>query len=422
MSYAHPTADVNSAGQNPDPLTGARREAATTRAEGMLRRRDNPDPIADMLSWKRISEDVIHYRRFESLPQNEQDAIRIRRQLAFKNSDIPWIVSDYTALATALDDVDDLGKTGTLAKDYVATPASQFAKTFLGDRGILKHSPQTGWKAVCDAKLPKRARKQQLKNFSNYNWLSTLGLGALAVLFPSWRIAALLLQAAQTADNFFGIGLQLGPLIGAVAEKAFRVAKDVGGPLFEFENKYEQIKAARITGKSRKLLAAAPEAHPDDTLTLLTGVWRASDGDYLPTLIIKPDDYPSMSDIITGASPAEKELFDFARLALSLPYNLGATLANSLLKAVLGNYSRAAGGPGDPALPKDIPDNEQRALLKLLENGICPAGQCSSELFTDAAYLASERDRYAPQTGLPPRLTDVARDLFLSTDNPVEIT
>lgn len=438
MSYQHPTAETNSGGRNPDPLTGARLERAQRNYEAYGRPQTDLWAYNPFSSWKRITQDLIHFTPIDSLPQEDQDAIRYRRAQNYKGSNVPWIVSDYTSLMTAYDDVDDLLKTKTLITDYALSPAARAAKKLLGKRKASPDEKLDGWRDTCDTPAPPREKKLAVPNYGGLNLLAALGLDALAVLFPSWRLAALLFQALQTTDSFFGVGVQLGPVLGFAAEAAFRGLKLVGGPIFDFENKYEQLKGARIIASGNKALAAAHHAHPDDALTSLTGLYYASAGDVLPTLVIDQGDYPGLTqvfDVPWGPSPDESILthygvtipadllknaatqgFDAARLAASLPYNLGAAVTNNLLSGILGGWSQSLGGPGESGVPSFTPDNETRELMKLAEDGICPAGQCDGELVTYVNTLPRVGSRIDPATGETIRTLDAARSLKLRVD------
>jgi hypothetical protein len=433
MSYQHPTAETNSGGTSPDPLTGARLQRAQANFDRFGKTGASLSDYNPFSSWKRVTQDLIHFTPIDSLPQEEQDAIRYRRRKNFQDSAVPWIVSDYTGLMTAYDDVDDLLKTKTLIQDYGLTPAARAAKKLLGKRKPSPDERLDGWRDTCDTPAPPREKKLQIPSYGGLNFLAALGLDALAVLFPSWRLAALLFQALQTTDSFFGVGMQLGPVLGFAAEAAFRGLAYVGGPIVEFQNKYEQLKAARVVGSSNQALAAAPHAHPDDALTLLTGLHYATGSDVLPLLVIDTKDYPSLANVFDlpwSPSPDESILhhvgvtipedilgnaatqgFNAARLAASLPYNLGAALTNSILSGTLADFSRATGGPGANGLPALAADNETRAIMKLTEEGICPANQCDAELTTDLNMLSRVAERFDPATGQPVNPINAARSL-----------
>jgi hypothetical protein len=419
MSYDHPTASVNSGLSNPDPLTGVRLDRAALNYDRWGRPNNTAPDYSPFTSWQRFTEDVLHYRPFDSLDQETQDAIRLRRQRNFQNSDVPWIVTDYTSLMTAYDDIDDLLKTKQLLTEYAIPAASKAARALKPGQKPFKDERLAGWREACEARVPPRERKIVFRGFGGWNALAGLGLAALGALFPGWRLAALLLQAAQTTDSLFGVGLQLGPILGYGAELFFRGLKDTNGPIFDFTNKYEQLKAARIIAAGPRALAAAPHAHPDDALTTLTGFHHASTSDLLPYLLIDQDDYPSVSDVLSNPWAVGKEAFDAGRLAASLPYNLGAALTNELLADALAGWSEALGGPGKSALPKINPNSQTEWLMKLAEKGICPSGQCEAELAQNALILSKIDGRHAPGDLSELPLPTVAEFLRMAVRDPL---
>jgi hypothetical protein len=418
MSYRYPTADVNSAGESPDPITGDRLKRANDYYDAHYKAPVGLDDYNPFASWKRIGEDLIHFTPFDSLPQEERDAIRVRRRRNFQNSHVPWIVSDYTTLLTAYDDVDDLMKTKTLIQDYALTPAAKALKALGKKRKPFHDKNLEGWDASCGAPVAPRERKLVIPGFGGLNFLATLGLGALGVLFPSWRLASLLFQALQTTDSLFGVGIQLGPVLGFFMEAFFRGASNTNGPILTFDNKWEQLKAARVLRNGNKALAAAPHAHPDDAFTSLTGFYYGSDADILPTLVIDQDDYPSVADVFENPWALGKEGFDFARLAASLPYNLGALAVNNLLGDALTGMSKMLGGGGDQGLGKLSPDNETAALMRLAELGICPGNICEGQLAMNALLLSTGEGRTDPTDGEPMTLLEMARNLYMHTQDP----
>lgn len=421
MSYDHPTADVNSAGENRDPLVGDRLRRAADNYRRWGRRPVGAEDYSPFSSWERITEDIIHFRPLDSLPQETQDAIRYRRRKNFENSAVPWIVTDYTSLMTAYDDVDDLLKTKQLATEYLLPAAAKAARALKPGAKPFKDERLAGWREACDARVPPRERKLVFRGFGGWNALAALGLGALGALFPSWRFGLLALQALQTTDSLFGVGLQLGPILGYAAELFFRGLEQTNGPIFNFTNKYEQLKAARVTAAGNRLLAAAPHAHPDDALTSLTGFHYAGTSDLLPQLVIDQDDYPSVSDVLSNPWAVGKEAFDAGRLAASLPYNLGAAFANELLGDALAGWSRALGGPGEAALPKTNPNNQTEWLMKLTEQGICPAGQCEGELAQNALLLSQLDGRHFPDDLSQLPAPTVAELLRMAVRDPLSL-
>ncbi len=417
MSYDHPTADVNSAGLNPDPLTPEREERALARLDAYERERTGVNDYNPFSSWQRFTEDVLHFTPLDSQPQDVQDAIRARRRKNFKGSSVPWIVTDTTSLLTAFDDVDDLMKTKKLGQDYLLTPAARAARNLRKGDKPWKDSVLDAWREGCDVPAPPREKKLAIPSLAGLNFVAQVLTGAFCASLPLPRLACLLFQAAQTSDALFGIGMQLGPVLGFAMEAAFRGLEAVGGPIFHFDSKFEQLKAARILQKTPHHIAAAQYADPDDALTSLTGFYWATDHSTLPTIVIDQDDYPSVEAIFDDPAVIGKEAFDAARLAASLPYNLGAAAVNQLLGDGLTNIAAILGLPENPYRGQNKPDNATRALMKIAENGICPAGQCEGEAAMDALLLATQNGyRGVGGTELVTQ-RDLAKNLGLRVDD-----
>jgi hypothetical protein len=418
MSYDHPSGDFNSAGENPDPMSAIRIERAEARIQEYERTKRSIWDYNPFGSWKRFTEDIIHFTPMDELPQEDQDAIRLRRRKNFEGSSVPWIVSDYTGLLTAIDDVDDLMKTKKLVSDYALTPAAKAARNLRkGDKPWLD-SVLDGWREGCDVPAPPREKKLLIPSFAGLNFLAQLLTGAFCTLLPLPRLACLLMQAAQTTDALFGIGLQLGPVLGFLMEAKLRALEAIGGPIFHFDNKWEQLKAARILQKTPYHLAAAAYADSDDALSSLTGFYWATDHARAPIFVISPEDYPSIAEVFEDPSTFGKEALDFGRLAASLPYNMGAAALNVTVGEGLTNMATALSWEKNPYPGQNKPDNATRALMKIAENGICPGGQCEGETAMDALLLATQTGYRGLGTGAPVTQQDLARNLGLKVQDP----
>lgn len=418
MSYDHPSAPVNSAGENPDPLEGDRLKIANERVEEYERTKRSIWDYNPFGSWKRITEDIIHFTPLDSLPQADQDAIRARRAKNFKGSNVPWIVSDYTGLLTALDDVDDLNKTRRLVSDYALTPAAKAARNLTRGDKPWKDAVLDGWREGCAVPAPPREKKLLVPSFAGLNFLAQLLTGAICALLPMPRLACLAFQALQTTDALFGVGLQLGPILGFKMEAYFRAAEAIGGPIFHFDNKWEQLKAARILQKTPRMIAAAAYGDPDDALSTLTGFYWATDHALAPTLVITPEDYPSLEAIFEDPSTIGKEAFDAARLAASLPFNLGSLALNATVGDGLTNIAATLGLKPNPYANRlDQVDNETRAMMKLAEQGICPGGQCEGEAAMDALLLLTQEGYRGVGGSQLVTQRDLAKNLGLTVDD-----
>jgi len=390
VAYIMPSGPVRSDGEPTKPLTPEQK----SQADDYLRRieilRRSQDYYADFFQWRRITEDVLHYTPFDSLPHEQQLAIIRRRQKAFQESYIPWIVTDATSLLTGIDDIDDFLKSAQFLKEYAVTPLARaigkgFPATPYDANPILR-----AWRRNCDRRIPKRQRKLGFVNAIAPNRFPAGLLPALLGLFPGWRFWALAMQFAQTTDGLFGVGLQLGPLIGGALELLFRGAAALGLPFGPEGNKYHQILGARATQHANQLLAAHQAMHPEDTLSVLATLDNIASRQLIPYDIIAPQDYP---DAFQMFQHPWQQLENFAGLAFSIPYNIQAGLVNNLLGPVLQDWSLKIEGGGVSQIPQPELDNFPRWVLERIAKGICPTAQCDAELLQALAFLAQASRR-----------------------------
>ncbi len=407
-------------GANPDPITPERETRARRLLSDRRSRVDSGDSFGDFFQWKRITEDVIHFTPFDNLPQDEQDAIRLRRFDAYKNSRVPWIVTDASQLLSAIDDVDDLSKVPGFVNDYAIAPARGLAKRFSGKQTKAADENLEAWRDACAAPSSPRERKRFLLSHGLLDVLAFAGLGALTALFPAWGFVLRAMQFLQVTDAFFGVGLQLGPALGFAEEKIARGLESVGLPFGPDHNKYHQLLAAHVTNASNTLPAAAGESHAEDTLTSMFALHRASQNDLLPMIVLANDDYPNLVDTITHPWQVGEYAFSFARLAASIPYNLGAGLINTTLGDMLANWSHALGVGGNPTVPAPQPGNELRALMGLADQGICPSPICDAQLYQDAFLLTHGHPRVDVATNRQRTLWEKAKDLGLDVSQAIQ--
>jgi hypothetical protein len=395
VSFLFPCAPKNSAGQSPAPFD----TLSWLDRNRTLKPADTPVQIAplwrEFFQWKRIKEDMLHFTPFDSLPQEQRDAIRARRLLAFQESHIPWQVSDLSTFLTAVDDIDDMGKSVRFVKDYAITPV----RRLFGPKGPRIDGDLDDnlvkFRDSCRLRADARAAKLALVNAIQHKWSTGIGAAALALLFPAWKFAALGMQFLQTLDGFFGVGLQLGPFMGLLAETAFRGAELVGAPFSPSDNKYNQILAARVTAKSPLLIAAHNTLHPEDLMTTYIGMYHASETDVLPYVFISPDDYPSAIDVF---SHPITQLQHFVGMLDSIPYNFTASLINNFMAPTLDNWSGALGNAPSRDEPRHIPNSLERRLIGLAEHQICPSANCNAAIWQHLGIENNAAQRFDPIT------------------------
>jgi len=415
VSYLNPSGPKRSDGATVDELRGDALRDAQFILGTAAERKAQGDQFADFFQWQRLTEDVLHFQTFDSLPPEQQNAIKLRRQNAFKNSYIPWVVTDATALLTGLDDIDDMAKTAHFLKRYVLSPLATGLDKILPDSPLRNDHNLQRWRRSCYRRPGKRERKRVFVAIAQPVALPRAGGGLLAALFPAWRFAALLAQALQTTDGVFGVGLQLGPLIGQLQEGFFRGLAALGLPFSPEGNKYNQILASRVTARGNMTAAGWQPMHPEDRLSALTALVAASDAGFNEKIVIPAEDYPDAFNMF--AHPWQ-ELGNFAGLAASLPYNLGALALDQFGLPLFGNWSQTVGGPGATGFPTPGMNNAQQQILRLLEQGVCPGQQCDAELLQIIAILAQGQFRVIPHPPVFTPVQEMADNFNLIVDKP----
>jgi hypothetical protein len=408
VGFEYPSAARNSAGQDPDPITDERERRANRILEA-------GGDLIRLFTTTEFFEDFLHYRPHSSLPQAQRDAIRLRRRRAFRNSGIPWIVTDAAGLLEAVDDVDDILKSKRFLGDYIVDPITKTAKSLAQIKaGNWRHT-KAQWERFCNPQDPPRTRKRGFYNAVGLNGLALVLARALPAIFPSWRFISLFLQFAQTTDMLFGVGIQLGPALGRVMEIIARGLEGTGLPFGPDHNKYNQLKAARIAKNTPKLTAAAKHMDPDDALSVLFGMLLASDTDVLPHVVISPNDYPDIGEIFGACFPPNwdvcgpaivDQVGNFAALAASLPYNAGAGLVNYIYSNLLANWSDAT----ENVTPIGAPTytSGQRAIGALIELGVCTPAFCAAEADQILPFLIGVTPRVDIESGVITDPRDVA--------------
>jgi hypothetical protein len=413
MSYLNPSAPTRSDGSLADQLSDqARRDAEILLGDAAARKAAG-DQFADFFQWQRLKEDVLHFQPFDSLPIEQQNAIKIRRRKQLEESYVPWIVSDLTGLLTGLDDIDDMGKTAQFLKRYALDPTAALVAKWRQKAEWNVDPDLRAYRRACQAKVPRREKKRIFIDAAAKTQFPNWGAGLLAALYPAWGFAALLGQALQTSDAVFGVGLQLGPLIGTIEEALFRGAAALGLPFSPAGNKYNQILAQRVTQRSNRMPAAWRALHPEDRLSSLTALLAASDAGLNEKIFIPPSDYP---DAINMFSHPAQELGNFLGLAASLPYNMASLAFDALELPILGNWSETVQGPGATGFAVPGMNNIQRQIAKLLEKGICPGDHCDAELLQIISILRQAEFRVIPHPELFKPLQKVALNFNMILD------
>ena len=416
MSYLHPSAPVNSNGFDPDPLTPARLNTAREANAAADRAKHILGPLSDFLSFDRIGEDILHLTPFDDLPQADQDRIRERRRRAMQESHIPWVVNDAVNILSFLDDVDDLVKSPKIARDYLIRPGADAVKKLWPGRtgpADALDDARAGCKAR--ARLP-REHKLAVQNGKALELLAAFGLQALKSVFPAVRVALTVSQILQATDSLFGVGLQLGPLLGALMESVARGLGSLGLPFGPEHNKAAQLRAARLLQRSRRGLGAISQMHPEDQLQALLALDAATRHDVIPPIVLAPEDFPSLDAILDDPSTIPREAYDLARSIAALPYNMAAYAMNDLVNPAFERIAEALGI--DPSSLRNLfnraPDNTRDALQRLAEKGILPCSLCDAAVWQALPALEGVQERHHPTTGRPLTAREQAKLLGLT--------
>jgi len=348
------------------------------------------------MSWSRLKQDVFIWTPMDDRPQHEQDMIRTRRRDAFENSSIPWVVSDAVGLLTFLDDIDDLGKSAKFIKGFAFDPLRAISGG--GRKGFRDwwRRDKDAFKKLCGGDDFPRRRKKVFAKVARLDFLSFAALQALKTIFPSWRFIALGLQFLQSTEMLFGVGVSLGPVMGAAIESAVRGLANLGAPFSPATNKYNQILAARVAQRLDKGLPAMAAMHPDDALSAAIGALAASNVPIIPPIVIEPSEYPDFGDLLTGDA---EQLGNLGSALAALPWNLGAFFINDFLAPMLRNWANLLGAAGaDADLPLDW--HESSGLLaELIESDTCAGPFCAAEVDIGLAIASSDSDRFDLQDG-----------------------
>jgi hypothetical protein len=300
-----------------------------------------------------------------------------RRRRLFENSRVPWIVSDVGGLVQAYDDVQDIVSFTRWNKQLFTPKGLSACLRRQSLRG------RTGAAALfacfCPAGTPGKRELGQVAERVN----SRVGEGfvpLMARLFPGLAGPIWLLMAGQVSLTLFGVGISLGPTIGAGLELFFRGLEAVGLPFGPEHNKYHQLKRARAIKNGPKLCGSLLEVDWQDRLMALTGLkFALRDSHVVPEIVIHPGDYPDVGQLLSDPLGVFGNL---AALAGSLLPNAAAYMVNDLVQPMVEDLSRFFGGN-----PLDLGTNPSPSVLaamKFIEKGRCPVGNACAGSIEDA--------------------------------------
>lgn len=330
------------------------------------------------LLWEEVRDGTFVWR---DPTASERIEAENRRTKLFQDSRVPWIVNDIGGLAGFVDDIQDVVSFSRWNKKLIA-PDMQlpFGK---GNPARFSGASELASRTCNAGRYPSKRAVAG----AGAGWRS-LGLGLpLALLFrflPFPPPVMWGLLAGQVALGLFGVGLSLGPIVGASLEVTFRGLDALGFPFGADRNKAHQLKRARVLQGLGKLYGASAYMSNDDRLTLAMGTeLLARDFEPLPPIVIPPSEYPDAGellrdpyDTVAGAS----------RLAGSLLPNAISYVVNDLMTPALSALSRWLGGDGQEPQTEQAPPI--KAALRNLHISPCPRlGHCQKAYEDSLRYL-----------------------------------
>jgi len=308
-------------------------------------------------------------------------ARRERRARLFEESRVPWIVQDIGGLLGFYDDIQDIvsftrwNKRIFSPKRIAQCMRRQGKKGRSGAAAVLACFCPVGRKGKRDAaKVADKAVKQVGPGLT----------AALGKLFPFLNPLMYPLLALQVSATLFGVGISLGPAVGAALEGFFRGLDAVGLPFGPEHNKYHQLKRARVLQGCPKLVGSWPHTDWEDRLTSLLGMqfaWR--DTDILPEVVLQPEDYPRIEELVTDPFDTFKSV---AGMGLSLLPNAASYLVDDFFEPIVGDVARLLGGEATQAYYDPAPWT--KAALAFIEKGKCPAHTACTSSVEDAITVA----------------------------------
>jgi len=161
--------------------------------------------------WDQFSDARLYQLR--KWKQNRKD-----RFLAMLGSPAPEVVTNTGALMTAIDDSQDalftLGGLGVLAMRFSPPPVAAVLALPTG-LALTGANALNVVQAFGRQKLPGKASKRQWQKKTGIDpWSKKGGIKYARHLVKSFPVKAGILQALQTTNEIFGVGLSLGPIVG----------------------------------------------------------------------------------------------------------------------------------------------------------------------------------------------------------------
>lgn len=299
----------------------------------------------------------------------EKAAARERRAILFRNSHVPWILTDLGGLLGGYDNIQDVvAFTNWNRKVY--TPGAfrdcVEGRAMRGDTGLAAA-------VACACPFGRSSKRTVAATASGWGSIlqaALYGLPVAAVLrfMPPVSGVMWALLAGQVAMSKWGVGLRLGAIVGASQELTYRALSDIGFPFGVDRNKYNQLQRARIIAQGDKLMGASQYLDLGDRLMTVVGLGHAyRDSFPVPEIVLGPQDYPDTTNLLRDPWGTIRAA---ANLAGSLIPNAAAYAINDLVEPALPYVSRFVGGvplPPEPGLSPKV-----RAAMRAIHKQKCP--------------------------------------------------
>lgn len=318
------------------------------------------------LLWEEIRDGTLVFH--EPTPE-EKAASRERRRVLFRNSHVPWILTDLGALLGGYDNLQDV-VSFTNWNRKVYSPGA-FRDCIEGR--ALKGSTGLAAAVACACPFGRSSKRSVASAGSGWGNLLNVGLygapiAAVLRFFPPVSGVMWGLLAGQVAMSQFGVGLRLGAIVGASQEVTYRALSAIGFPFGVDRNKYNQLQRAQVIALGDKLLGASRFLDAGDRVLAVVGLSQAyRDSHPIPETVVPLQDYPNTANLLSDPWGTIRAA---ASLASSLVPNAIAYGINDLVTPALPAISSFVGGV--PLPPEPQLSAKTRAAMRAIHRQKCP--------------------------------------------------
>jgi hypothetical protein len=365
----------------------------------------------------------------EKTPEEEAVALA-RRKRIMRESHVPWIVSDLGVLLQAYDDVQDVFAFARWNKRLLLN--SELKRCI---RRCIKGGYRKPLDCFMRCSCPygpggKRWMRDAMRGWDRPSGLMEGWFDRILGLKGPFMYALL---AGQVSHSLFGVGIRLGPIMGAAMELAFRGLDAVGLPFGPEHNKFNQLKRARVLQQADKIFGSLSELPPGERARALIALREAYSGARRQTETIwTPDQTKPISD---GVSRALKKLgrgdvpyftskdgfIDDAYGVMKQAYEMGASMPGNTLSYlagdVMGDIANEFGATarGEDVVPAGDLSHLQKAMSRFQHARQCPGGHCpgvTEEGLYVQEWAEGRKGRGHDPAKFPPLANALAGDSF----------